>query len=188
MPVLINFTAFKLGWAACVFGGAAGTPWIGVLAVLAVVALHAWRSPDGGAELRLVLLAGALGTVWDSLLVATGVLVYPSGQLATWLAPVWISGLWMAFATSLNVTMRWMRERLFVAAVFGAVGGPLAFWGGTRLGAVAFPDSTLAIVVLGVGWMLLMPTLVVLAARFDGWAEPAAAEAPTRSEDLAHAQ
>lgn len=173
MPVLLNFAGFKLGWAACVFGGAAGAPWVGVFTVLAVVALHARRSPDGVAELSLVLLAGALGTVWDSLLVAAGVLVYPSGQLETWLAPVWISALWMAFATSLNVTMRWMRGRLLVAAAFGAAGGPLAFWGGTRLGAVVFPDSTLAMFVLGAGWMVLMPTLVLLAASFDGWAEPA---------------
>jgi hypothetical protein len=44
--------------------------------------------------------------------------------------------MWIAFATTLNVSMRWLRGRPELALLFGAVGGPLAFYAGERLGAV----------------------------------------------------
>ena len=47
-------------------------------------------------------------------------------------------------------------------------GGPLAFLAGERLGAVIFPDTMLAMLVLGAGWGLLFALLAVLAMRLDG--------------------
>lgn len=176
MPIFVNFVAFQASWFACVLGGAAQLPWLGVAAVAATLAVHAWQSPAHRPELRLALCAGALGALWESSLVTAGVLVYPSGQLLGALAPVWIVALWIGFATSFNVSMRWLKGRLALAALLGGVFGPMSFWGGAKLGAVAFPDPALALGVLAAGWALLMPIMVVLADRFDGW-EPAPVEA-----------
>jgi hypothetical protein len=118
-------------------------------------------------------LAVALGTVWDSLLVAFGWLHYPSGQFAAWLAPYWIIALWALFATTLNVSLRWLRERHAVAAIFGAIGGPLAFYAGHRLGAVEIPDMVTTLGLLALGWAALTPALLLFARRLDGFA-PAA--------------
>ena len=169
MPVFLNFVAFQASWFACVLGGAAQLPWLGVIAVAATLLLHGWQSPAHRPELRLALCAGALGTLWESGLVVSGVLVYPSGQLLSALAPVWIVALWIGFATSFNVSMRWLKGRLPLAALLGGVFGPMSFWGGARLGAVSFPDPMLALAVLAVGWAVLMPLMVVIAERFDGW-------------------
>lgn len=172
MPlVVVNFIAFQAGWFACVLGGARGEPWLGVWVVAAVAVLHAARSPVAAMELRLLAAVAALGAAWDSLLVGTGVLVYPSGQLASMLAPVWIVALWIAFATSLNVSLRWLKGRYLLAALLGALFAPLSFWGGARMGAVRFPDPVLALAVIGAGWALLMPLVVWLGERFDGWAQ-----------------
>ena len=170
--MVINFLAFQAGWFACVLGGASGWPWLGVGVVAMVISLHVFQSPEASRELRLVAAAAVIGTAWDSTLAATGVLIYPSGQLASMLAPVWIVALWMGFATSLNVSLRWLKGRQGLAMLVGAVAGPMSFWAGSRVGAVRFADPLLSLAILSLGWALLMPLLLRVADRCDGWAEP----------------
>jgi hypothetical protein len=136
----LNFVVFQLTWFSCVLGGAWGWPWAGVGAAAACVGVHGALSPDFVREAKLIAAAAVIGLLWDSALVASGLLVYPSGQLAAVLAPVWILALWVGFATCINVSLRWLKARLWLAAAVGAVAGPMSFWGGSRLGAVSFPD------------------------------------------------
>ncbi|MEZ5448929.1 MAG: DUF2878 family protein [Thiolinea sp.] len=56
-----------------------------------------------------------------------------------------------------------------VALLLGAVGGPLAFMAGQRLGAVMFPDEVVAMTVLAGGWALWFVWLMILARRHDGF-------------------
>ena len=168
MPLLINLVGFKLGWLACVLGGANGWPLVGSLAALAIVLLHVTAAASPSRELTLILIVGAIGAVWDSALAASGLLTYASGSPFAWTAPYWIVAMWLLFGTLLNRSLRWMRGRLGLAALFGAIGGPLAFYAGHRLGAVEFGDFPAAMTALAIGWGLIMPLLVVLAERFDG--------------------
>ena len=80
--------------------------------------------------------------------------------------------LWAVFATTLNVSLRLLHNRHVVAAVLGAVAAPLAYYAGSRLGAVEFVNVGTALLVIGAGWVVLMPVLVSLAARLDGYATP----------------
>lgn len=173
MSLALNFLAFQVGWFACVLGAANGVAWIGVLAVLAAAALHLARARRPGAELRLLLTATTLGLVLDSLLLATGWVAYPGsfagGQWLPALAPYWLVAMWALFATTLNVSMGWLRGRPLLAALFGAVGGPLSYWAGARLGAMELLQPTLALAALAVIWGLAMPLLMRLAERFDGF-------------------
>ena len=82
-------------------------------------------------------------------------------------APYWIGAMWVLFATTLNVGMRWLRKNLLVAALFGGLGGPMSFLAGEKAGAVTFPDTSTALVVIGLGWAVLLPLLVRFAARND---------------------
>lgn len=168
MNLALNFVAFQAGWFATVLGAANGMPWLGPIAVLAVAVLHLKASHRPRNEARLLLSAMALGVVADSLLLATGWIAYPNGAWVAGLAPYWIVTLWALFATTLNVSMRWLRGRYLLAAVFGAVGGPLSYLAGAKLGAMVFVESASALTALAVGWGLLMPTLVWLAERLDG--------------------
>ncbi|MCC5887622.1 MAG: DUF2878 domain-containing protein [Gammaproteobacteria bacterium] len=179
MPVIIfNLVALKAAWFACVLGGAASLPWIGVAAVGGLVALHLWLSPRVQPELHLLAAVGLAGAVWETFLVRTDLLSYPSGMIVSGTAPVWIVALWVGFATCLNVGMRWLKGRYAVAALFGAVGGPMAFYGGSRLGGVTFADTGTALLVLAAGWAVLMPTIVRLSERFDGWPDTTLGKAP----------
>ena len=116
----------------------------------------------------LVLSCGFIGALFDSVLVAMGWVTYPSGLFVESMAPYWIISMWMLFATTLNVSLRWMRGRYFLALVMGAVAGPLAYIGGSKLGGILFLDRTAGLVALSIGWGLMMPVLVLLAERLDG--------------------
>ncbi len=166
--MLLNFLAFQLGWFACVLGGAHGMPWLGSLAAVAIVSWHLLRSGDWRNEGQLVLAACLIGLVWENLLTLQGLLVYPSGVLLAGTAPHWIIAMWALFATTLNLSLRWLQGRWWLSAMFGAIAGPLAFYAGSRLGAVSFSDPVTALVWLAVGWGVLTPLLMRLAQRFEG--------------------
>lgn len=168
MAKLWNFVLFQLGWLACVLGGAWQLPWLGTLLAAAIVAWHLRNAARPGSEMLLLTMAGALGAAWDSLLVSTGLLVYPSGTLLPGTAPYWIVAMWVLFATTLNLSLDWLKGRFLLSALAGAAGGPLAFYAGMRLGGVQMPDTQTALLVLAAGWALIMPLLVWLAQRYDG--------------------
>lgn len=166
--VLVNLVAFQLGWLACVLGGAHGLPWLGVVAVGLVVAYHLSSAAAPRREALLLLTVGLIGALWDGLLVRLGFLEYPSGMILPWLAPVWIIAMWVGFATTLNLSLGWLRGRWYWAMLFGALGGPLAYWAGMKLGGVSFPDPVAGLAVLAGGWSFLMPVVSWLALRIGG--------------------
>jgi hypothetical protein len=168
--IVSNFVLFQIGWFACVLSAAAHQPWFGILVTTAVVVTHVLRAPMPKAELQLVFLALVLGLVFDSLLVWQGWLQYSSGIVFPNVAPYWIVALWGLFATLLNISLRWMRGRWTLAIVFGAVGGPAAYYGGLRLGALEFGNMPAGLLALAIGWAMLTPLLLALSSHFDGYA------------------
>ena len=72
MNILFNAIAFQLGWFACVLGGANQLPWLGTLVAILIVYWHLNQAQRPGRELTLLAVVGALGALWDSLLVAAG--------------------------------------------------------------------------------------------------------------------
>jgi hypothetical protein len=166
--ILINALVFQAGWLCCVLAGAHRLPWLGTLTALLIVAWHVGRAAVPRRELTLVLSAGAIGALWDSLLVYAGLLQYPSGILVPGSAPHWIVAMWLLFATTLNVSLRWLRGRPVLAAALGAAGGPGAYLAGWKLGGVQIPELAPALLALGAGWALFMPLLIRLGMRFDG--------------------
>ena len=166
---LINFVAFQLAWFACVLGGAHDRVTAGTLAVVAVVALHLAMAPRPGSEARLVAIVTIIGLGWDSLIVSLGLMSYPAGTFAPGVAPLWILAMWALFATTLNLSMGWLKGRPWLAVAFGAVGGPLAYVAGKKLGGVEMGEPMLALLVQGLGWAVMMPLLLRLAARLNGF-------------------
>jgi hypothetical protein len=166
--VLANFAAFQIGWFACVLGGAHGAPWLGIAVTGLVVAWHLGTAARPSSEARLLVTAAALGVVWDSALVSLGWIAFTSGTLIAGAAPGWIVAMWVLFATTLNVSLNWLKGRDWLSALLGAVAGPLAYYAGAKLGAVHFPEPVLALGALALGWAVIMPLLMRLATRFDG--------------------
>jgi hypothetical protein len=124
-------------------------------------------APRPRRALQLFLLVTLIGAVWDSLTGATGWLHFAGAPAVGWLAPAWIVAMWTLFATLLNVCLRWLRPRPWLAALFGLLGGPIAYYGGARLGAVSFTNLSAALLLQGAGWALLTPLLIRLGERFE---------------------
>lgn len=172
MPMLINFAAFQVGWFSSVIGAAQQMPWLGPLALVVVLAIHLRQARRPHTELALIIACGIVGVFFDSLLVIFGWVTYPSGQFSDLVAPYWIVTMWMLFGTTLNLSMRWLKGRSLLAAVFGAVGGPASYIAGQKLGGIVLVDYASAVIALAIGWAVFMPLLLAVAQRFDGISEP----------------
>ncbi|MDX1480465.1 MAG: DUF2878 domain-containing protein [Woeseiaceae bacterium] len=181
MIALLNFAAFQVGWFAAVLGAANGLPWAGPLVIALAIGLHLKIVRRPRTELTLILICGLIGAAMDSVLVALGWVAYPGGSIVDNAAPYWIVAMWMLFATTLNISLGWLKPRKFVGAIFGLVGGPLAYYTGFKLGGIEFVNFDAAIVSLGIGWAVVVPLLLVLAERFNGVDE----RAPRASTALA---
>jgi hypothetical protein len=169
---VLNLVLFQIGWFACVLSAAAGSPSVGAGIAVGIVTFHLFRASVPGQELFLVLSALAIGTVWESLLVWMNLVSYEVGTIIRWAAPYWIILMWGLFATILNVSLRWLRGRWLLQTLGGLAGGPLAFYGGHRLGALEFGNESVALFILALGWAVLTPLLMTLSVRFDGYGKP----------------
>lgn len=164
---LINVVLFQGAWFAAVLGASRGMLWLGPLAMIPTLAVHLALQDDREGEVKLLLAAGLLGFLFDTVFVAGGVITPLQHLLPRPFSPPWMVCLWLNFAATLNVSMAWLRGRYLLAAIFGAVGGPLAYYSGARLGATeALPTST-GMLLLAVGWGAMTPLLVRLARKFS---------------------
>jgi len=160
---VINVALFQAAWFAAVLGAARGMLWLGPLAMVPVLAVHLALQENRQGEIKLLLAAGALGFLFDTAFVAGGVFTPLQHLLPRPFSPPWMVCLWLNFAATLNVSMAWLRGRYLLAALFGAIGGPLAYYSGAKLGATeALPTST-GMLLLALGWGLMTPLLVRLA-------------------------
>jgi len=158
----------QAGWFACVVSAAHGAPWIGTLAAVALIVAHLCIVGRPIDEFKLVLAVVLIGAVWESALVRSGLLAYPSGTIVPGTAPYWIPALWALFAAQLNTSYRWLKSRLVLASLFGAIAGPLSFRAGVALGALRFVQPLAAVIALAIGWAVLLPVILVISRRWDG--------------------
>jgi hypothetical protein len=163
MSLFINFGLYQIGWFAIVVGAANHQPWLGMGLGLAAIGVHLLLAHGWVRHLSLLLASGTVGLILDSLQLWLGVFRFPSGAVVPWLAPPWEVVLWMQFATILPFCLRWLSRRYLLGSVLGFIGGPLAFYGGERLGAIAFlSPQLLHYAVLGIVWGLAFPLLLWL--------------------------
>jgi hypothetical protein len=166
MRNIANYVLFQAGWLACVGAALEGGMWLGPLAVLLIVGIHMGfiaRPESRRLELGLLVAVGVLGVFADTLVAALGMVTYPS-SIEAWpfaIAPPWIAALWVLFATLPGHSMGWLMGRPWLAALLGAIGGPLSFLAGERLGAIGTgPSPTLTYIVLAVEYAICMPLLL----------------------------
>jgi Protein of unknown function (DUF2878) len=170
LRLVINVVAYQCAWFAGVLGAAAQRPAMGVAVAVAVVSWHLYTATTPRHELRLVAIATLVGAAFESLLVASGWIHIGPELLLGSFTPLWMVAVWAAFATTLNVSLRALRPRYVLSALLAAVGAPLAYAAGARLGALQWVDEMPALVAIAVGWAVLMPLLMKSAQRYDGFA------------------
>lgn len=166
--VLVNLVAFQLCWLAAVLGAAASVPWLGPLFAAVWLPIHVRAT---GAfrvvETKLIVAAGALGYVLDSVLVLSGGMSFPTQAQLGAPTTLWMVTLWLGFAATLRHALGWMRGRYLLGALLGAIAGPFAYWSGSKLGAVVLSDSVPSLLMVGVEWLIAMPLLLLFVGRLE---------------------
>jgi hypothetical protein len=184
MRLWANFIGYQLVWLAAVYGASQGEAWPALLTTAVFVLIQLTASRQRGADLALIATALVLGLLVDGTLARSHVLRYatPAPAVPAGGAPAWILALWVAFALTINHSLRWLRGRPLVGVVAGVLGGPLAYAGAARLGAVT-PDLPLwrTAAYVAVGWGIALALLAAVAghrAKAAGHSLPAAEPQP----------
>jgi hypothetical protein len=147
---LLQFAGFKLSWFGLIL-----VPQIAIWPALLYWLWSIWRL---AAKARIAALGiAAAGIVMDSVLLQSGVFSF----VDTAYLPVWLLVLWGCFGVVLvQVLAAWLRY-WWLAAVVGAVTGPLAYWGGATLGGqLLFADTSTFLLTLAPCWGLLLAGIV----------------------------
>ncbi len=165
---ILNLLLYQFGWFCCVLGAAWGYPLQGALLAILLTAAHLCLVEERRSELRVMLLACMIGALVDSLQQAFGLLRFRGAEdWPLWL-PLWVFVIWAQFATLFRFALHWLRGRTLLAAVLGAVGGPIAYWSGVRFGAAEFGGNpTLSLAVLVVVWGGVTPLLLHLSQHLN---------------------
>lgn len=165
---LTNLAAFQLCWFACVLGAASGHPALGVAMVTGWALVHLLTNrATVETEAGLMACAAMLGLAGDSALVLAGLIEFPAPARLGAPTTLWMVALWIAFATTLGHSLGWLRGRYALGAAAGAVFGPLAYWAGSRLGAVSMPGGAQSLIAVCALWLTATPALLVAQAHLE---------------------
>lgn len=177
MNIILNLVLFQIGWVITVYGAGQGIWWAGPLSLLVLAAVTFSLTPWPRTDLALLCCACLIGLIIDSAYVQLGLLRFAETVPFSGLAPIWILGMWMSFALTLNHSMRLFKAQLFLSALFGLIGGPMAYYvAGQKFAAVEILATPwLAYSVIGLVWAVVTPLLLRLASRWVTTLDPATA-------------
>jgi hypothetical protein len=154
----INVGINQAIWFICVLGGNAGA-----IFALPLLILNIFLSPHRRADLQMIGLLLIIGVLIDGTLQAIGFFSFTSAGFPI---PLWLAVIWVALAALPHHSLAWMKKRMLLSALFGALGGPLAYWAGTRLGAATFHWPLLSsLALLAVVWAFLWAVVMSVAMR-----------------------
>ena len=179
---IANFVLFQAVWFVAVMGVSRGWSWQAPAFAAAFVGVHlAWLSERPGRDAGVLAIVPLLGLGLDTLLMHGGVLRYGGSPLVGVLAPAWILALWLGFSATFHSSMSWLQGRHGLAAVFGALGAPLSYLGGARLGAISLGEPPwLCALAVALAWGIGMPLFLWISAQAG---EPATATRTQSSND-----
>ena len=162
---ITSFVLWQGAWFACVAGAGAGHPELGSLgAGILIIAALAVRKALASEALS-VLAAGIAGFLVDSGLVRLGLMEFPDAARLGAPSTLWMALLWCNLAAHIGPgsAFGWLVDRPWLAAFIGATSGPLAYFGGMKLGAITLIDPIgNVLAVLAVVWGVGFPGLYAL--------------------------
>ncbi len=163
LGTFFDVVCVQLGWWSCVLGAANGLAPLGPVVVGVLFVVQTWGLPSSDRRRAWfgALALGVAGTIVDSILGGLGLLSF-EGKHISGLSPLWMTVLWCHFVTVIP-TFAVLRPRLPLAALVGAVGAPLSYAGGVRLGAASFcPEPWLSLMALALVWGVALPWMLVV--------------------------
>ena len=166
----LNFLLYYVAWFACVLSmGSADRWWWGVLGTLVAVTWQLCVSENRRRDVLAIVCAVSIGPVVDIGLLAAGAVRFPASapQLFGVLPPLAMILLWAVFATTFFSSLSWIVSRMSWLIPAAAVGGPAAYYAGAQLvdGIVLSPSTPLGLIMVGLGWALVLPVVILATTR-----------------------
>src|SRR5689334_6809150 len=115
--MLLNIVGFQIGWFACVLGAAHDYPLLGPLVALPIIGLHLMQRTGKPSEIALIIAVAIIGSAYDQALLSLGLVAYGATIWNPGWLPIWMITLWLLFATTLNVSLKWLHRRYLIAAL-----------------------------------------------------------------------
>lgn len=158
---IVNALGYQAVWLTILISVNKGYFWFGFFTSLAFALLMLCFGGKARQDRRIVLIGLILGVTTDTLFAASGWIQYAMPWTVTSIAPLWIIALWLAFSFTLNHSMSFLRENYATAAVFGLLGGPLAYWCADRVFNVIEYGTDISLVMIGLGlcWGCVIPAI-----------------------------
>lgn len=167
VSTVLNVAGFQIGWFASIWCAANAIDWAGPVAVFFIVAVQLVLFPNSVRRESSFLAAALLiGYALETGHIAIGVMI-TAGEQTRWpICPLWLPALWVNLAITMTRSLRWLDKHRLAACVLGAIGGPLSYWTGARLGAVTLDsNATFSLAALAIVWGTATPGLLYLARR-----------------------
>lgn len=153
MKIFVNVLIYQIVWFLAILKGNQGAA-LGV----ALLIIHLANSEYTVADLKMMGFLLFVGILVDGTLVQIGFFTFTNTGFPI---PLWLMVIWAALAITPNHSLNWLKNRLFLASILGALGGPTAYWAGTRMGAATFNWPLLSsLLLLALLWSLLFPAIM----------------------------
>ena len=157
---IVNFLALQVNWFVAIYGASKGVIWPCILITAGFVFWQLNKQRRHQNDIRLILVAIPIGLILDSFWQYLGLIEFVNSPLAP-LTPIWLMMLWISFALTINHSMSWLKPKPALAALFGLIFSPMSYWGGSRLGGMAYLENIwLVSLAIGLAWAGVMWLLI----------------------------
>jgi hypothetical protein len=154
MRLLVNILFFLAIWLLCVVAGNKGA-----IAALVVVLVHLVISERRTDDLRMMGFLLFTGLLIDGTLQQVGFFTF---TVSGFPIPFWLMVIWLGLAITPYHSLAWLKYRPLLSVLFGALGGPLAYWAGARLDAASFNWPLIySLPLLALIWGMLWPAVML---------------------------
>lgn len=105
----------------------------------------------------LLLSLSAVGLIFDAISASLGWIQFALTPQA--LLPIWLVSIWLQFVSVLPLTRVFFQSRLWLAAIFGFIFGPLSYRAGEVFGLMHFSHFKF-VIIYAVFWGLFFPAAI----------------------------
>ena len=158
MKLVANALAYQTIWFSAILWGTPGAA-VGCVIILILLATSGRRGDD----LKMIGFLLFLGVLVDGTLQEADFFTFSTPGVPI---PFWLLVIWLGLAMTIHHSLAWLKDNLLLAALFGSLGGPAAYWAGTRLGAASFNWSLpTSLLLLALIWSLIFPTIMLFSRK-----------------------
>jgi hypothetical protein len=156
-----NSVLYQAAWLGIVMAWVSDHVWLGLAVTAVALCVHfVWVSEDQRTDVLNIFFVLCVAIVLESANLWWG--LYGVGGVGgqTLVDAPWLLLLWAVFATTLGYGLSGLQKHLFWAALLGGIGGPMAFWAGSRWGVLTLSNTHVAKILLAVEWAVCVPVML----------------------------